>query len=534
MRNKRVMAAVSALAIAGLGLAACGGGGDSGNGGGDGTLHLGLGEPKSLIPPNIGESEGGTIAEHVYAGLYEYTPEGELESVIADGEPTTEDNKVWTIKLQEGFTFQNGEKITADTFVKTWNYAAYGENANASAGFLASIEGYDDVQLGADGSKPKATELSGVKAIDDTTLQVTLSDPFVGFPKILGYTAFYPMADACLDDIDACNIQPIGNGMFQFDGKWEHKQSIKLKKWDGFKGDPANVDAVDFKIYTGDAVCWPDFEAGKIDICAPPANEYEAAKEKYGDELIEEETPSTWSLGYPVYDDIFSDVNVRKAFSMAIDRKSYIQGLFQGRYVEGHSWTPSMIPGYLPDTCGEACDFDPDAAKKLLADSNWPEGKTLELWVNSGPGEDYLKVIGDQLNANLGIDYELKTLEWPDFLEKKEKQELTGPFLTGWIPDYPLNQNYLEPLYGAGPNNDFGFFNQEFEDLLAEGNTSEDLDTAINKYQEAEKVLGEQLPSAPLWVTTSATKLGDRVDPNSYERNPYTATFYDYQKIALN
>lgn len=532
MRNKRVMAAVSALAIAGLGLAACGGGSDSGSGSKD-TLRLSLGEPKSLVPPNIGETEGGEIAEHVYAGLYDYNPDGTVKSVIADGEPTTEDNKVWTIKVQKGFTFQNGEKIDANTFVKSWNYAVDGRHANGGAGFFSSIEGWDDMQLGPKEEDPKAKELSGLKALDDNTLEITLSKPFVGFPTTLGYSAFFPLADACLDDIDACNSKPIGNGMYKFDGKWEHNKGIKLTRWDDFKGDKPAIKNVNYKIYTGDAVCWPDFEAGKIDICAPPAAEYEAAKAKYGDELLEDDAASTWGLGFPVYDDVFKDADVRKAFSMAIDRKSYIDGLFQGRYVEGHSYTPSMIPGYLADTCGDACNFDAKAAKDLLAKSSWPEGKVLNLWVNPGPGEDYLKVIGDQLNANLGIDYKLKTLEWPDFLEKKQTQKMDGPFLTGWVPDYPLNQNYMEPLYGAGPENDFGFYDKKFEDLLAEGNNADTLDDAIAKYQEAEKELASQLPVAPIWVTTTATKLSDNIKADTFERNPYNSDFYDYQKLEL-
>jgi oligopeptide transport system substrate-binding protein len=532
VRKKRVLAAISALAFVGLGLAACGGGSDSGSG--DGTLRLGLGEPKSLIPPNIGETEGGEIADHVYAGLYDYTPEGELTPVLADGEPTTEDNKVWTIKIQDGFTFQNGEKITAETFVKTWNYATYGENANGGAYFFSSIKGFEDVQMGKDDAKPKAKELSGVKAVDDLTIEITLTDSFVGFPVMLGYSAFYPMADACLDDIEACNEKPIGNGMYKMDGKWDHKKSIKLTAWDDFAGTKPKVEKINYKIYTGDAKCWPEFEAGKIDICAPPAEEYESAKEKYGDELLEDETPDTWGLGFPVYDDVFSDVKVRKAFSMAIDRKSYIDGLFQGRYTAADSYTPSAIPGHKDNTCGEACTFDADAAKKLLDESSWPKDKKVELWVNSGVGEDYLKVIGDQLNANLGIDYELKTLEWPDFLEKKQTHKITGPFLTGWVPDYPLNENYMAPLYGNGPdNNDFGFHDEKFEQLLAEGNTAKDLDAAIAKYQEAELQLVKGLPVAPIWVTTTATKLSDNIVADSFVRTPYTSSHYDYAKIEL-
>ncbi|HEY1180060.1 MAG TPA: ABC transporter substrate-binding protein, partial [Phytomonospora sp.] len=354
MRSKRVLSAVAVAAIAGLVVTACGSG-DGGSGGNDGTLRLGLGEPKSLIPPNVGETEGGEITQLVYSGLYTYDVDGSLKPVIADGAPTTEDNKVWTIKVKPGFTFQNGEAINAETFVKTWNYATYGPNGNKGSYFFDKVAGYADVQSGADpdgeegpkkGADPKAKELSGVKALDENTLEITLDKPWIGFSTMLGYTAFYPMADACLAAVDACNETPIGNGMYQFDGKWEHSTAIKLKKWVDYKGEQPTIEKFNFKIYTGDATAYPDFRAGTIDIAAPTADKYAEAKSQYPD-MIEVASNSHWSVGFPVYDDVFKDPKVRKAFSMAIDRQAFVDGVFQGRYTPANSWTPSIITGFL-------------------------------------------------------------------------------------------------------------------------------------------------------------------------------------------
>ena len=116
MRSKRVLSAVAVAAIAGLVVTACGSGdGDSGSDG-NGELNLSLGEPANLVPPNVGETEGGEIVRMTYSGLYDYANDGSLTEVIAAGQPSTTDNKVWTIKLKTGFKFQNGEEITADLF----------------------------------------------------------------------------------------------------------------------------------------------------------------------------------------------------------------------------------------------------------------------------------------------------------------------------------------------------------------------------------------------------------------------------------
>jgi peptide/nickel transport system substrate-binding protein/oligopeptide transport system substrate-binding protein len=86
----------------------------------------------------------------------------------------SEDGQNWTIKLKDGFTFHNGEPANAEAFLRGWNYAAYGPNATQVGFFFNKVEGYDELQ----GKKPKAEEMSGVKAVDDTTIEVTLKQPF--------------------------------------------------------------------------------------------------------------------------------------------------------------------------------------------------------------------------------------------------------------------------------------------------------------------------------------------------------------------
>ena len=534
MRSKRVLSAVAVAAIAGLVVTACGSGdgGDSGSDG-NGELNLSLGEPANLVPPNVGETEGGEIVRMTYSGLYNYANDGTLAEVIAAGQPSTTDNKVWTIKLNTGFKFQNGEEINADLFKKSWDFAAYGPNANGGGYFFSRIDGYADMQStdpdGEEGPKkapePKAKELTGVKVVDPTTIEITLTDPWVGFPTMLGYTAFYPTAEACRTAVDACNEAPIGNGAFKIVGKWEHDSAIKLERWDEYTGAKPEYKNLNYKIYTGQSNCWADFEAGTIDICAPTPDAYLGAKDTYGSKMIEAPSPSTWSLGYPVYDDIFKDVKVRQAFSQAINRQEIIDAIFQGQGKPLDTFTPEMIPGYKAGTAAAYTTFDATAAKALLDSSSWPKGKKVELWINSGStGETILKAIGDQLSKNLGLEYELKTLEWPQFLQKKTDHELTGPFFTGWAPDYALSQNYMGPLYasiaGNGSDNDFGYFNQSFEDALAAGDQSATLPEAIVQYQAAEAILGEDLPVAPLFTRMTSTVIGDKLDFDSVDRNP--------------
>ncbi len=96
----------------------------------------------------------------------------------------------WTIELNEGWTFHDGTPVTAKSYVDAWNYTALSTNAYGASYFFENVKGYDELQA-ADGAEPAATTMSGLEAVNDTTISVELKEPFAIFPVTLGYTAFY-------------------------------------------------------------------------------------------------------------------------------------------------------------------------------------------------------------------------------------------------------------------------------------------------------------------------------------------------------
>ncbi len=137
------------------------------------------------------------VLDIVYDGLMRYDPETtEPYPYVAESVDTT-DNQVWTIKIKPDLTFQNGEPVDAAAFARAWNYAAYGPNAMQNNYFFERFQGYDEMQGETDDDgnvtvEPAADTLSGVKVVDDLTLEVTLNAPFAGFSTMLGYTGFFP------------------------------------------------------------------------------------------------------------------------------------------------------------------------------------------------------------------------------------------------------------------------------------------------------------------------------------------------------
>jgi oligopeptide transport system substrate-binding protein len=476
-----------------------------------GELKVQIVEPRHLVSTTNTDSEGGAVARAIYSGLIRYAGDDyKIVNVMADS-IASQDSKVWTIKIKSGWTFHNGEPVNADAYIRAWNIAAYQPNAQTGSQFFKRIDGYAALQ----GKAPRAKQLSGLKKISDDSFQVTLKQPFAGFPVTLGYTVFMPMAKACADDLKACDEKPIGNGPFAIDGAWEHGSQIKLVRYNDYKGTKPKLERLTFKIYDKIDTAYNDFVAGNLDVMRslPPAAVPEA-RTKLGDRLIERASPSFAYIGLPVYLKQFRNKKLRQALSTAIDRQPIINEVFQGRFIPAKSFSPPSFPGGRDGTCGY-CDFNPDKAKQLLAEAGgWPAGKKLELWFNSGSGHEvWMQAIGEQLKKHLGIDYELKgNLQLDKYLQTADANKFTGAFRLSWTPDYPLNENYLDPLYGAkGPPNTFGYNNPSFDAKIDKGDRAKSLDEAAVLYREAEDIIGEDMPAIPLWFGKTSVAFSEKV-----------------------
>ncbi|MFB9661968.1 ABC transporter substrate-binding protein [Glycomyces mayteni] len=513
---------VAAIAVAGLAVstAACAGDEsdlDGEGGGGGGTINMQIGEVRSLIPGGSGESEGYRIIKNVYDGLIYYDRESGEPVNLAAEDISSPDNQVWTIKIKDGLTFQNGEPVDADAFIRSWDRTALASNALPLNYFFATFEGYAEMNPDplpedqwADPEVPEyapidVTHLSGVTAVDDLTIEVKLSAPFIGFPTMLGYEAFLPVAEACLADTEACEKKPIGNGPFMFEGEYDIESGGTAVRWEDYAGDmPAKIDGVNWKVYVGGDDCWADFLTGDIDVCRPTAADYENAMNDPDLESrhIQEDDPSILMLSFPLYDPKFQNVDLRRAISMAIDREGVANVVGPERFYPLDSFVPSSILGGGLGTCGEYCTYDPEAAAELLASAGgWPEGEKLKIWVNdANDNVDIFRAIGDSISQSLGIEYELVPMEWTDYLTTREGHGLDGPFRNGWSPDYNLNENYLEPIYGGGPTvNDMGWENADYDAKIAEAGSAATLDEAVALYGEAEQILADDMPSVPVF-----------------------------------
>ncbi len=519
LHKKKTRISAVLLAVA-LGATACGGGDDGG--GGDsgsgsegatgGTFSYTLTNPENpLVPGNTSESEGAQIIDALFTGLVEYDVETSeaTETGVAES-IESEDSQNWTIKLKEGWTFHDGTPVDAQSFVDAWNYTALSTNAQGASYFMENIEGYDDLQAETDDddnviSPPKSEELSGLKVEDENTFTVQLSAPFTQYPVTLGYTAFSPLPDAFFEDPEAFGTKPIGNGPFKADEAFRQDVGFTLTRFDDYAGDKAKADAVEIKIIPDVNTAYTEVQAGGLDILdTVPPETIASAQAEFGDRFIEEDSSTFTYMGFPTYDPRFDDKKVRQAFSMAVDREAITEAIFNGTRAPAKSVISPVVDGSRPDAC-EYCDYDPEAAKKKLAETDFDTSQPIDLWFNAGAGHDaWVTAVGNQLRENLGITYNLKgDLMFSEYLPVGRNKQFTGPFRLGWGMDYPSPQNYLEPLYTEAalpPGSNTAFYvNPAFDKKVEEGNRAEDNDKAIALYQDAEDILLEDMPVMPMF-----------------------------------
>jgi oligopeptide transport system substrate-binding protein len=528
-RPKRLLFAIP-LTLA-LALTACSaetddGGSEGGSDGGDaaaaagGTFSFSGSEPEAFAPTsNCYSSDCSQIINAVFTGLLRVDPETS-EPIYTGAESfESEDGQNWTVTLKPDQTFHNGEPVTAESYVRAWNYAAYGPNATQLGFFFAKVEGYDDLQ----GENPGAEEMSGLTVVDDLTFEVALTEPFSQFPLTMSYTpAAAPMAEECMENIKQCNEQPIGNGPYQFAEKWNHNQGINLEKYADYADEETAglADAIEYKIYADLSTAYRDFQGGNLDIVVPDPSQIPQARAQYADSLLEVDSGSYAYFGFPLYEEAFQDVRIRQALSLAIDRQAIIDNVLAGRFIPATDVISPFVPGSRDDAC-EFCVYDPEQAQSLYEEAGGIPGDKVSIWFNNDGGhEQWVKAMAQGWQRDLGLDFEFKSQPFTPYLKALGTQsEVDGPYRLGWLPDYPSPQNYLDPLYGEGSSN-YGKWegekHQEFLDLVAEGDQAATIEEGLPSYQEAADVVLDEMVVIPLWFGQTFYVMSENVDNVQY------------------
>jgi oligopeptide transport system substrate-binding protein len=520
LKIKRIGVAAIALAAAGaLTLSGCTSGAPSSTEGASSSAVVTVNgfEPQNpLIPTNTNEVGGGLVLQNIFAGLVYYDAEGAVHNDVAES-IETDDSQTYTIKIRDGVTFTNGDPVDAESFVKAWNYGAALDNEQLSSYFFESIEGfsYDE----------NVAELPGLEVVDDTTFTVKLKAPESDFPLRLGYTAFMPVPESAWEDIEAFGENPIGNGPYKLDGEgaWKHNERIDLVKNEDYDGprEPQNG-GVDMILYASVDAAYADLQGGNLDVIQDiPDSAVQTFETDFEGRSVNQPGAANATITIPDRLPHWAGDEGklrRAAISHAIDRAEITDVIFNGTRTPAKDFTSPVIDGYSEDIPGsDVLEFDADLAKDLWAqaDAISPWDGSFQLGYNAdSANQGWVDAVCNQLKNNLGI--EAAGAPVPTFAEFRTSitdRVIQTPFRTGWQFDYPSMFNGLGPIYGTDAgSNDGDYSNADFDKLLDEGLAETDVEAGIEKFQQAQEILFEDLPAIPLWYTNTVGAWGEQVD----------------------
>jgi oligopeptide transport system substrate-binding protein len=483
---------------------------------GSGVLKLYDIDPITLDPAISAEMTSHQYVTQIYSGLLRLDDKLETVPDIAERWEMSQDRRTYTFHLRKDVVFQDGRKVTTADFKYSWERACDPATGSSVAGtYLGDIVGVRDVMAG------RVKEISGVKVIDDNTLSVTIDAPKSYFLSKLTYPTAYVVDKANVSRGKDWWRQPNGTGPFKLK-QWNEANLLVLERNDKYYGELAGVQRIEFQLWSG--LPMNMYETGQIDV-AGVANVYiDRVTDKAGPFYKElQETPelSFWWIGFNVTKPPFDDINVRRAFTQAIDKDRIVSLVFRNMVHRANGILPPGIPGFNKDVVGPG--YDVARAKELMAASKYGDVSKLPpiTLTTSGWGGGIsmaLEAMITEWRENLGVEVTVRQLE-PDRFTYHLKEEKNEMFDMGWIADYPHPQDFLDVLFHTGAENNYAnYSNPDVDALLDRAAVEGDNEKSLELYRQAEQALVDDAACLPLWFGENYVLVKPYVQ--GYQLNP--------------
>ncbi len=450
--------------------------------------------PITLDPAIAVESQSGQYIGQVFDGLVALDGDLNVVSDLAASWEVSDDGLTYTFIIDPEATFHDGTAVLASDVVYSWERAADPDLASSIARtYLGDIVGFEERASGATES------ISGLQVVNDQTLTVTIDSPKSYFLSKLTHTAASVVQRANVESgTGTWWLQPVGTGPFAV-AEWIPDVAMHLERHADYHGLLPEVENVVFRFHAG--VPLRMFEDGEIDATRLSLAEFNILGDEQSpllDNITTQPQLSVNYLGFNAAVAPFDDVNVRRAFLLALDRQSIVEETLNGIGVLAHGFLPPDLPGYDPDI--EEIVFSPAAALAALESSKYGSADGLPEITISTPSlaphvMEMIAMWQEHLGVSVGIDLDPDTSYFYDF-----DNDRPGLFVSGWIADYPDPHNFLDVLFHSTSDSNFGRFSSAtVDDLLVQARTETDADERIRLYRTAERILVANGAAIPLW-----------------------------------
>ena len=448
-----------------------------------GTIKVGISQDLDSLDPHKAVSAGTKeVLFNIYEGLVKPDSDGNLVGAVAEDYEMSDDAKVYTFTLRDGVKFHNGDEVTAEDVKYSIDRCADTSNGEPLVSAYSIVE--------------------SVNILDENTVEIRLTEPNTEFLAYMT-TAIVPK------DYEDLDTAPVGTGPFKYVSR-SPQENVILEKNEGYWGEKAHLDKVEFKIVADADMLVTNLKGGSIDM-AMRLTTSQAAELTEGFHIEE----GTMNLVQALYlnNDVepLNNEKVRQALCYAINPDEIMDMMADGKGVRIGT---SMYPGlkkYYDEEYANYYEQDYEKAKALLKEAGYEDGFDLEITVSSAdqPHVDTAQVIAEELK-NIGVNVKIKPVEWEVWLEEVYANRNYQSTVVGVDASNVSARAMLERFTTDGHGNFVNFSDEEYDKIFKEAISTTDEEKQIKLYKELEGILAEKAANVYIQDLANLVAISDK------------------------
>ncbi len=463
---------------------------------------------------------------NVWGGLLRYTETGQVETDLAETFTVSDDGTVYTFQIRSDATYANGNQVIADHFVTSWKRALDPSITSPMAAFMQHVEGYTEYISG-------ESEEIGFAAVDDATVEITLSQPVNYFPSYLAAFVWSVVDPSVIEAQGETGfvLADAGTGPWRFTELDPTSQFVMEPNTNHYRGNSPSIARIVWPIVSGPTAAssaltlYTDEDAASADVPLALLEQVQNDETLSNELQTIEPSGTVRSIAMDFNQPPFNDVRVRRAIAQGIDRDAWANDIYRGTYSPTTSFTPPVVTetsGYEPP---EGLGFDLDAARQELEDADFAGGEGLPEIIYFQSADDTPEEIEAaaallaMINENLGISITHDTtrtaeqisdlqgdnggrqfdiITWQTVTETAQLLSFAcrpdSAYMAGWF-------NWNSDLEESG-DYDPGAAAEDFASLIGDADVEQDEDKRDDLYRQAEELLLQHAVYVPLGTWT--------------------------------
>lgn len=484
------------------------------------VLHRGnSGEPKTLDYAQISIDIEGFVVKDLFEGLTIYDAKGEIVPGAAESWTVSDDGTVYTFKLRDNGKWSDGSPVTAEDFAFAMRRVEDPKTAAGYANILYPIKNAEKVNKG-----EVPLEQLGVKAVDAKTVEITLERPTPFFLQLLAHYTALPISKANFEKFGDQFVKPgnmVSNGAFKLQGHVPNDTLTVVKNDQYWDAASVKLDKVIFYPIDDDAASVRRFEAKEMDtVYNFSADQIKRLRESYGDQVHVSPALATYYFAFDSRQAPYSDVRVRQALSMAVDRDFLANEIYSGAQLPAYHLVPPGMEGYgegaVPDWASLSQIDREDKALALIKEAGYGAGaKPLEIEIRYNTNANHERVataIADMWKNTFGAKVSLVNLDVASHYAYLQEGGKFNVARASWGADYADPENFLALNIGSNTTFNYGKYkNEEFDALMKQSYDERDQVKRMEIMKKAEVLLNRDQPIMPVFNNANLWLVASRV-----------------------